>query len=253
MKSEQAWIESPVAYVAALQERRLEKVEKPKDLLKVFTDAFVSNVSKSDAQLDLYPGIVTDEMQQSLNHDRLCVVRGMVQDIGESELFVLSYATSGSNGSSEVEGSSKRATAFLKDNTVLAEHSVLDPQSVTYADRQSLIVTPVPAENEWVLNELIPNFVLKCRSSAEDGEYSKASKIRKCGDDANGSGIVAFVKQKGVEVKFYGDENEVAINNVYLFYGVYETVPLATKLSAEQYLMDCDFSGEFISKQSADE
>ena len=47
---------------------------------------------------------------------------------------------------------------------------------------------------------------------------------------------------RGLEVKFYGQESEVTINNVYKFYGVFETI--AATSSADEFLMEHDHAGK---------
>ncbi|XP_063710953.1 mini-chromosome maintenance complex-binding protein-like isoform X2 [Symsagittifera roscoffensis] len=227
--SDQPWIDAPFDYVQSLNANYSH--ENPKNLLKIFADSFKHRLLGSNSKLDLF----CNDAYLEQSNSKLCVVRGMLQDFGESELFVLNYKTS--NNTAKIgpnNNVNQSSTAFLKDSTIITEELVLDQENVNYADRLSLKVTPVPGEGSWVVDNLRSKFNVKESSSlsSESEEGSKSAKLRRCDD---GSGVI----MKGLDVKFYGEDSDVVLNSVYLFYGVFEKVTVNNN-AVDEFLMEHD-------------
>ena len=235
--SDQPWIDAPFDYVQSLNANYSH--ENPKNLLKIFADSFKHRLLGSNSKLDLF----CNDAYLEQSNSKLCVVRGMLQDFGESELFVLNYKTS--NNTAKIgpnNNVNQSSTAFLKDSTIITEELVLDQENVNYADRLSLKVTPVPGEGSWVVDNLRSKFNVKESSSlsSESEEGSKSAKMRRCDDD---SGVI----MKGLDVKFYGEDSDVVLNSVYLFYGVFEKVTVNNN-AVDEFLMEHDKQGLFLVK-----
>ena len=200
--SEQPWIDDPPSYVDSLLQNYSNdpNVQSPKKLLKLFVDSFYHRLLGTESKLTLHNG-TQHLMKQKVFDGKLCVLRGMVQDIGESELFVMKYK----------QGSNVLST-FLRDSTIFPEDCNLSEGNVDYGDRLSLIVKSVPGECSWVTEHLGLKYDV-CNQDANDA-YGVASKVCRYGDDA----------PRCVEVKFYGNEKDISINSVFEFVGVFEQV-----------------------------
>ena len=223
--SEQPWIDNPISYVDSLLQNYMNdpEVQTPKELLRLFIDSFYHRLLGSETKLALHNG-THHLVEQNLFNGKLCVLRGMVQDIGESELFIVKYRHL-SKSCSETKVSS----TFLRDSTVFPEDCDFSRENVDYGDRLSLIVTSVPGESSWVTEYLGQKYEI-CNHGIGDG-YGKASKVGRY-DEA---------MPLSIEVKFYGSEKNIVINNVYEFVGVFEQLPANNN-------EPCDESGWLIDK-----
>lgn len=127
-----------------------EFAKNPKNACTTFSKLVKEMLDIEDTNLTV--PLVEDHTVCHIPDGHLVCLRGMVQDMFDTEMYVSSY------NSTSLDSTDLKTTQY-RDVDYFKADQAIDEQSIQFANRQSFIVRSVPGESAWVKAYALPQHV----------------------------------------------------------------------------------------------
>nr|VZI32506.1 unnamed protein product [Spirometra erinaceieuropaei] len=175
--------------------------------------------------------LVTDDTLPHIPDGHLVCVRGMIQDMFDSELYISSYRPS-------AEATSVKSTRY-RDVEYLQADGSLDEASITLSSRQSFYVSHIPGESSWIQATQPERLFLaspalgskRCLSDPEMTHIPVKKVLSDAKFDEESTDTTATNEKNGVLLRVYNekDAEKLKLTDLVFVYGILEHARLGSE------------------------